>query len=475
MSQFDELVIYLPDGRVAPPLNPYGRLIANAGTYRALARYGGYRKIHLQSRVPAEPEQLARELSLGSDVQLSTGPLLGTEAAARAGILLSGQPYLEEPAWIRRYAGRDGAYSIVGTIFAFASATHRDQMMRSALAPLYEWDAMICSSPSLAQTVARTFDTWEDYLGERLARVDSTTVDGPVGPLLRLPRPQLPVIPFGTDIDKVQVQASDTDARSALRQSLGIAEDDVLVLFLGRLSFYDKAFPQAMFKAVQAARQRTDVTTHFVLTGWFPGGDEDRHRFAEAAQLYAPQVPTTFLDGNDAEVVASCWAGADIFLLLSDTILETFGQALVEAMAAGLPLVVSDWDGYRFIVRDGVDGFLVPTLGAPGGPLGETLALLQSVGQIGYPQYAGAVAEHRRQRAQCGGGSGPSDRVARSATDHGSSRGPQSPRAIRLAGRRSPVPGTLRGTVGAASSGERRRGRSCRRASTESPSFRPVR
>ena len=166
------------------------------------------------------------------------------------------------------------------------------------------------------------------------------------------------------------------------------------MLFLGRLSFYDKAFPQAMFKAVEAAQGSAGVKTHFVMVGWFPAGEKDRARFNEAARRYAPNVNVLFLDGNDDDDVARCWAAADIFLLLSDTILETFGQAPLEAMAAGLPLVVSDWDGYRFIVRDGVDGFLVPTLGAAGGRLGETLAHLQSLGMVDYPHYAGAVAQH---------------------------------------------------------------------------------
>jgi hypothetical protein len=130
------------------------------------------------------------------------------------------------------------------------------------------------------------------------------------------------------------------------------------------------------------------------MAGWFPLGDDDRRRFEEAARAYAPDVPVHILDGNDPSVVARCWAAADIFLLLSDTILETFGQAVVEAMAAGLPLVVSDWDGYRWIVRDGVDGFLVPTLGAPSGPLGQTLGLLQQLGLADFAQYAGSVAQH---------------------------------------------------------------------------------
>lgn len=384
MSEHDSLAIWLPDGRIAPPVNPYGRHIANAGVYRALARYGRVRHLHLQCRTPPPPTQLAAELGVDAHgCEVTSGPLFSTADAARCGVLLSGQPYLTEPAWVRRHAARDGAYSIVGTIFAFASATHREQMMRSALAPLHEWDALICSAPSLRATVERVFDTWQEHLRQHLSAAD-----------LRLPRPQLPLIPFGTDVAAIAAQASDGAARESMRASLGIAHDDVAVYFLGRLSYYDKAFPQAMLQAVEAAQVHTGVTTHLVLAGWFPQGDVDRGRFEEAARAHAPGVPVHMLDGNDAAVVAHCWAAADIFLLLSDTILETFGQALVEAMAAGLPLVVSDWDGYRWIVRDGVDGFLIPTLGAPAGPLGETLGLVQQLGLADFAQYAGSVSQH---------------------------------------------------------------------------------
>ncbi len=382
MPQSPELALWLPGGQIAPPVNPYGRLVANAGVFRALARYGGYRHLHVQSKTPPAPDQLASELGIVTDTpEITSGPLLSTTAAARAGTLLFGQPYIAEPAWVRRHAGADADYSIVGTIFAFAAATYREKMMQSAMAPLHEWDALICSSPTLRQTVEQTFDAWEDYLHERLGST-------------RLPRPQLPVIPFGTDVDALDAQASDGAARASLRATLGIADEDVMVYYLGRLSYFDKAFPQAMFKAVEEAAQSAGVRTHFVMAGWFPAGDDDKALFEEAARLYAPTVPTTFLDGNDAALVARCWAAADIFFQLSDTILETFGQAPVEAMACGLPLVVSDWDGFRSIVRDGVDGFLVPTLGSPGGPLGDTLALLQTLDQVGYPQYMGSVAQH---------------------------------------------------------------------------------
>jgi glycosyltransferase involved in cell wall biosynthesis len=394
MTHQDELVIYLPDGAVAPPTNPYGRLVANAGVYRALARYGGYRRLHFQCRRPAAAGQLARELSVPASAKapaVTTGSPLSTAVPEHAGVLLSGQPYLSPPAWVRRHAGRDAAYSISGTIFAFSSAPHRELMLQSLLAPLYEWDALICSSPTLRDTVLRTLDGWEDHLRERL---EVPGVDPAAAGRLRLPRPQLPVIPFGVDVDVIAAQAADGAARRALREAHGVADGDVVVCFLGRLSYFDKAFPQAMFKAVAAAQAAACVTTHLVMTGWFPAGAQDREQFEQAARRYAPGVNVVFLDGNDRAVVAACWAAADVFLLLSDTIIETFGQALTEAMAAGLPLVVSDWDGYRSIARDGVDGFLVPTLGAPAGPLGETLALLETLGVVDYPQYAGTTAQH---------------------------------------------------------------------------------
>jgi hypothetical protein len=56
------------------------------------------------------------------------------------------------------------------------------------------------------------------------------------------------------------------------------------------------------------------------------------------------------------------YAAADVFVSVADNIQEMFGQTPVEAMAAGLPAVVSDWDGYRDTVVHGETGFRVPTL-----------------------------------------------------------------------------------------------------------------
>ena len=384
----DRLAIYLPSGTIAPPPNPYGRLIANAGAFRALASHGGYRQIDVLGHQPLSSQALQREFlpNGSSGCAITVGSVLNSGIAAQTGMLLSGQPYLSDLAWIRQQAGHGQAYSIVGSIFAFASPVHREKMLASLLAPLQEWDALICTSPSLHAAVVANLDDWEDDLRQRLG-------------LQRLTRPQLPMIPLGVDAERLAAQGGDAEARRRFRQSHAIEDGDVMVFHLGRLSCFDKAFPQAMLRALQAAAQvsaaeRPNLRLHFVMAGWFPLGQDDETRYRDAARLCAPDVNVLILDGNDPDLVAECWAGADIFLLLSDTILETFGQAPLEAMAAGVPVVLSDWDGYRLIVRDGIDGFLIPTLGPGPVPQGSMLANLEALEILDWPFYMGSVAQH---------------------------------------------------------------------------------
>ncbi len=53
---------------------------------------------------------------------------------------------------------------------------------------------------------------------------------------------------------------------------------------------------------------------------------------------------------------------------------ESFGMVLTEAFASSTPVVASDIAGYRDVVRDGVDGLLVPA--AEPAELGEALQSL---------------------------------------------------------------------------------------------------
>jgi D-inositol-3-phosphate glycosyltransferase len=377
------LAIYHPPGRLGLGQNPFGKDVANLQLYRALANYAGYDQVDMLSN--GVPDLAAMTDGLFPDgapaTRVTVGTVLSVEAPVAAGVLFRGQPQIDELAWIRRRNANDRAYSLVGLIHTVAPPAMREMIATSVVAPVQDWDAVICTSPSIREAMEKMFDEWGEYLGDRFG-----------GP--RRPRPRLPMIPLGVNAGEIRAKADRPGARARVRADLGIEGDEVLVIWVGRLSFFEKAFPQPMFRAVEEAAQATGVRLHFALAGWFPNGDADRERYEQAARAYAPSVQIDFQDGNDPEVVADLWAAGDIFISLVDNIQETFGITPVEAMAAGLPAVVSDWDGYRSTVRDGIEGFLIPTLGGPPGPIGQALAARHTLGLETYQAYVGTIAQH---------------------------------------------------------------------------------
>jgi glycosyltransferase involved in cell wall biosynthesis len=377
------VAIFHPRGRLALGANPFGKDVANLALWRALARHGGYEQIDMLTLDPGSAEELDAVLFEPGDrrPEMTLALLPGSRAPQAAGVLLRGQPDLAELAWIRRGHGGDRAYSLAGWIHTLAPPTMRQIIAASATAPTHPWDALICTSPSVRDNMEQMFGGWGEHLAART---------GGKPP----PHPALPVIPLGVDGPAMAALADRPDARARLRAALGLAEADIRVLWVGRLSYFEKAFPQPMFKAVQQARAATGAKVVFAMAGWFPSPG-DRDHFETAARAHAPDVPVRFEDGNDAARLGDLWAGADIFLSLVDNIQETFGITPLEAMAAGLPVVASDWDGYRFTVRHGIEGFLIPTLlGGAGGGIGAALVERHILELASYQAYVGAVAQH---------------------------------------------------------------------------------
>jgi glycosyltransferase involved in cell wall biosynthesis len=378
----ERFALYQPAGRFGLPPNPFGKDVANLELFQALARHGGFSRLDVLSLRLADEAEARREL-LGDGVatpKVAPGLVFNQAAAAAAGALLRGQPDLYNLAWLRRRAVGDSAHSLMGLAHTLAPPAMRQIIANASVAPIYPWDAIICTSPAVRDGLERMFDGWEAHLAERT---------GGRSP----PRPGLPVIPLGVDAARFAALADRPDARARVRKRLGLAEADVLVLWVGRLSFYEKTFPQAMFQAVRRAAEESGIAIHFALAGWFPH-ENDRPRFEAAAHRHAGDAPVHFLDGNDRELLGELWAGADVFLSLVDNIQETFGITPIEAMAAGLPVVASDWDGYRYTVRDGAEGFLIPTLGGPQSGLGVTMSQRHVMEVMTYQSYVGEVAQY---------------------------------------------------------------------------------
>ncbi|MDP2215033.1 glycosyltransferase family 4 protein [Phenylobacterium sp.] len=377
-----ELAIHHLGGGLGLGPNPFGRDVANLALYRAFARHGGYQRLHMLTSVETPVAQITQALqgATALSTRIETGSLLDLARARQAGTLFRGKADLAEMAWARRGSGLDNAYSLVGLIHTIAPPLTREEIAQASLAPVHPWDAIICTSPAVHASISTMFRDWTDYLGERFG--------GPQRPM-----PHLPILPLGVELDDISALADRPDARRRARERLGLGEEDVLVLWVGRLSFFEKASPQPMFRAVEEAGRLAGRPLHFALAGWFP---EEFHRgvFEAAGRAYAPLSPLHWVDGNDPEILGEMWAAADIFLSLVDNIQETFGLAPIEAMAAGLPIVASDWDGYRYTIRHGQEGFLAPTLIPSPGPPSATLLRRHLARLDTYQAYVGQAAQY---------------------------------------------------------------------------------
>ncbi len=143
-----------------------------------------------------------------------------------------------------------------------------------------------------------------------------------------------------------------------------------------------------MYLALERLTQQHRVV--LVECGW-TANESIAQAFAEAKAKLCPSVRSIVLDGRTPESRDKAWAAADVFCSLSDNIQETFGLTPIEAMAAGLPVVVTDWDGYKDTVRNGVDGFAVPTMAAPPGA-GQRLAARHALEIDNYDSYIGQAS-----------------------------------------------------------------------------------
>jgi glycosyltransferase involved in cell wall biosynthesis len=127
------------------------------------------------------------------------------------------------------------------------------------------------------------------------------------------------------------------------RRSIGIADEDVVVLFVARLVL-EKGLDT--LAATLARLDDRGIAYKALVVGEGPA-----RPWIEAQ---APQaIFTGFLGG---EALARAYASADLMFNPSST--ETFGNVTLEAMASGLPVVAARATGSLSLVADGVNGLL---------------------------------------------------------------------------------------------------------------------
>ena len=165
---------------------------------------------------------------------------------------------------------------------------------------------------------------------------------------------QIAPIPNGVDLERFEAAPN----RSAVRKAYGISPDEFLFLSVGR-NHAKKNFASLVTALAQADLAKSALA--FVGQGvsdLAPQvralGLEDRVHLIET--VYGGGVTTDRLRLPSDGLVA-LYRSADSFVFPSR--LETFGIVLVEAMAAGLPVITTDAPGCRDVVRAGRDGLSV--------------------------------------------------------------------------------------------------------------------
>jgi glycosyltransferase involved in cell wall biosynthesis len=217
---------------------------------------------------------------------------------------------------------------------------------KGAEAMLFPWQELLRPGDGLVFTCAADRAIWR-----RLVRV-STLREW--------------VVPLG--VDDTIYRPGEPAARAATRARYGLPPAAPLLLYVGRLNIQKNLHGTLrLFAAVR----RAVPDAHLCFAG-----EEDDIRLAEfgvantgyvawlrqlAAELGVADA-LTFTGPVYGAELAALYRAADLLVNLSIYHRENFGLSQAEAQACGLPVVCTDWGGFKDVVRHGATGYLVETV-----------------------------------------------------------------------------------------------------------------
>lgn len=196
-------------------------------------------------------------------------------------------------------------------------------------------------------------------------------------------------IPYG--VDTVRFQPTTPESRAAVRQQLGLRDDERLLLAGGRLVHkkgLNVAIDALATPAVQAAGP-----ARLVIFGY---GDLQEELAAQAARLGLTDR-VLFAGRVERETIPALFGAADLFLLPSvhdhAGNVDGLPNTLLEAMATGLPIIASDVVGVPTVITSGTHGLLVPE--------GDAAALSATIASLLHdPAQAQRLGAAARRRAE---------------------------------------------------------------------------
>jgi glycosyltransferase involved in cell wall biosynthesis len=185
--------------------------------------------------------------------------------------------------------------------------------------------------------------------------------------------PSVRHVPLGVEPSLMPAPDEKEKLGAACRERCGLGDKLVFLVF-ARISYQSK---MDLLPVLRAWKRAEDLGMPrdgccLVIAGWVEDGDTFDKEIAGFAANMGIDCRTVPKPDNAAR--KALYAAADVFLSPSDNLQETFGLTLLEAAVSSLPVLASDFDGYRDLVRDGESGILVPVVGPARTPCTDAAA-----------------------------------------------------------------------------------------------------
>jgi glycosyltransferase involved in cell wall biosynthesis len=155
-------------------------------------------------------------------------------------------------------------------------------------------------------------------------------------------------IPNGVD---TEIFSPDVDGKK-IRIENGIRDDAIVLLFIGVLDLAHHY--RRVDLLINSLKKLNDKSVHLIIVG----DGREANNYRELVDNLGLTSLVHFLKKVPHNELPPVYAAADIFILPS-VIQEAFPLVVLEAMACGKPVIVSNLPGVRSMIDDGENGYLV--------------------------------------------------------------------------------------------------------------------
>lgn len=159
------------------------------------------------------------------------------------------------------------------------------------------------------------------------------------------------IVPTGIDVERFYKEKLNKRELVDLRKKLGIKEDEIVINYVGRLA--KEKSVETLLESQQSLIKKYKCRLLIV------GSGPDLEHFKNMSKKLGIEKNVIFTGAVPWEKVPNYYGISDIFATASVT--ETQGLTVIEAMAAGLPVVCANDEAFRGVVIDGLNGKIFKT------------------------------------------------------------------------------------------------------------------